>query len=655
MRRRSGWFALLGLLLSAGPARPGDVASFACAPEYREAEARLAEAEARLEDARSRSLLELRGSYFYYPDPNLEGEDGDLTDVRQRARVYLRYPLWERLHRDERLDRLELEVAAARQDLEAVARRLGARAAALRSRVARARDQARRARELARAGVRARHLAKLRELWRDKVLLLEDVLAAERDLARADAEVARWDAKVRSAEAELAGLVCGAGQADPPLEPVVFPAEACDEPVAGPEAELLRARAEEARARQGRNVRLDLEAGYTWEEDANAGLQGGSLWGLRFVVPLGGREYARRTALARSRAWEARAAGAARRAREDRERAWAQVELLAREARVAEAEEALARERRRTRALRGEPPGAPAESRAARRWEVYYEALEIHARLFPDGPPACDAPPRAVFNPPGAGPGTRKAPPRGVYVWGGPAALGDPGDAAAFFLAKGVDRVYLSPGRAALDPSSPAWRHALAALHRTGVRVYLLLAENGWAVPGAGAGLRARLDAFERFQASAAEPFDGLHLDVEPHALPGWPDRPETLLDGLVAVFETARARVDALTEPVPLGASLPLWVAARAGPDRAARAAVLLDEVVLMAYGRPPAPRVRLAAAAWRLARAWPAVNAREFGREGEMEREIGRLARAWPGAPRVVIHDLAAWRRVARAVTTE
>ncbi len=652
---RAGWFAaILGILLAAVPARPEGRPPFACAPEYQEAEAKLAEAEARLEEARSRSLLELRGSYFYYPDPNLEGEDRDLTDVRQRADLYLRYPLWDRLRQAERIERLELEAAAARRDLAAVARELQARTAALRVRVARARDQARRAREQAQGGIRAEHVERLREMWRDKALLLEDVLAAERDLARAEAEAARREAEVRRAEAELDGLVCAEGSGPARPGPVVFPDEACDAPTTGADADLLRARAEEARARQGRNVRLDLEAGYVWEEDVNTGLEGGSRWGLRFVVPLGSRESARQTALARSRTWQARAAEAARRAREDRVRWWARVDVLAREARLADAEAALERERRRTRALRGEPPVAR-QDRSARQWAVYYEAQELYARLFPDGAPSCDGPPRAVFEPPGAGPATRKTPPRGVYVWGGPGALGPPGDAVAFLRAKGVDRVYLSPGPTPLDPALAQWRDALTALHRAGIRVYLLLAENGWADPARRAGLDARLAGFARFQAAAEQPFDGLHLDVEPHALPDWSSRPDSLLDGLVAVFEAARTRVDALPVPVALGASVPVWFAARAGTDRAARVAVVLDELVLMAYGRPSGPRVREAAAAWRLVSAWPAVNAREFSHEGELEREVERLTRLWPDAPRVAVHDLETWHRLARAVPTE
>ncbi|GAB4265199.1 hypothetical protein [Deferrisoma sp.] len=642
------WVILLALGLAAA-ARAGVPDDLACRPELRELDARLEEVEAELEATRS-TLWELRGSYFYYPDPNLSEED--LTGTRQRADLYLRYPLWERLralpsHRAA----LEAEVAALRAERDERIRemRRTARVAAARHR--RAETLADRYRGLAR-DLEA-EAARREDLWLDKVVLLEDVLEARRERDRALAEAARWEAEAREAREELRAASCGQTPEIPELGPVVFPDPACAPPPDPPASLLLRARAEREAPRPGSGARLDLEAGYTWEEDVDDGLQGGSRIGVRFVWPFG----ARRAPVGepRARRWESRARGEAAREAQARVALWARVEALEAERRLAETEARLEAERRRTRALRGEtgPPssGDPLE----RAWDVYLRALELQARLFPDGPPACDRPPKAVFPVPAPPAVPRKRPPREAYVWGGPSALGDPEDVAAFCRAKGIKRLYVSPGGEPLDPFSPTWERIIGDLADRGVGVHLLLGENRWALPGEIARFRRRLADFEAFQLAAPRPFAGLHLDVEPQALDAWDDRPGELLEGLAAVVEAAREAVGALPGRPSLTASLPVWLHERAAAEITARIAAALDGVVVMAYGTPRSERVRAAAMAWAPAPAWPAINAREFSTEGDLEREIRRITALWPDAERVAVHDWQAWRRIAQVPAGE
>ncbi|WP_169709627.1 hypothetical protein [Deferrisoma camini] len=637
-------------LVVAARAWAGPSPDFACVPEIQEVEARLARVEERLR-AYDDTLWEIRGSYFYYPDPNLTEED--LTGTQQRADLYLRYPLWERFRRlPLERQRLEAEIEALRAERDERVRTQAARARAAQARHARARELARRARE--RAGRLDEEARRLEGLWLDKVVLLEDVLAARRDRDEALAEAARWDAEARTAWEEWRGAQCAPPDPERDLDPVVFPDPSCDSSPGPPASLLRRARLERELGEElGRSgARLDFETGYTWEEDVDEGLQGGGRIGIRFVWPLGGSE--RRGARAAARRWEARARAQAVRAGEQRVALWARVDALVAEDRLARTEAALAAERERTRSLRGDPP-RPAPDPLERAWDVYLEALELHARLFPAGVPACERPPKAVFRPPQRLTGLRKNPPRGVYVWGGPSALGDPSEAVAFCRTKGIDRIYLSPGGTELDPFSGGWERVLRELVRAGIEVHLLLGENRWAEPGGVDRFRKRLTEFETFQTAAPIPFQGLHLDVEPQALAAWPREKENLIQGLVEVVETARRTLDSLPTSVPLTASFPLWLAQGASPELVRRLAAALDGAVLMAYGRPRADRVSAAAGSWRPTPCWPAVNAREAATEGELEREIRRLAELWPNAPRVEVHDWAHWRRAARAVPGE
>ncbi len=87
-------------------------------------------------------------------------------------------------------------------------------------------------------------------------------------------------------------------------------------------------------------------------------------------------------------------------------------------------------------------------------------------------------------------------------------------DLAATAQSLGIDRVFLFVGNA--SPSGDAnLRKSVRLLHRDGIAVYALSGEPQWT-------FRHRAALAWAHRALRLAPFDGLHLDVEPHALPHW-------------------------------------------------------------------------------------------------------------------------------------
>jgi hypothetical protein len=105
----------------------------------------------------------------------------------------------------------------------------------------------------------------------------------------------------------------------------------------------------------------------------------------------------------------------------------------------------------------------------------------------------------------------------------------------------------------------------LTALHAQGVRVHALDGEPRNALPDRHEHQLARLRAVLAHNAGApaAQRFDGIHLDIEPHLLPGFASaRKPALLRSYLALLQRARA----LTRPagLPLGVAIPFWLDAR-------------------------------------------------------------------------------------------
>lgn len=219
--------------------------------------------------------------------------------------------------------------------------------------------------------------------------------------------------------------------------------------------------------------------------------------------------------------------------------------------------------------------------------------------------------------------------PRGLWFWSKPASphgavnvLGDPAreaEALATFARWNIRRLYGSYGTLpAREPARvAAWNRRLAA---AGIRSESLFSDGGALEPAGRAAFLRQVDvqvlAFNAACREPAERFQGVALDVEPHALPRWKAADAAgrrgMLEEYVALTETLRAHLDARGGGhLPLSAALAYWLD-RLGPDarvgwRAAadrdawfvRLARSVPAISLMAYERS-APGAILEATAW-------------------------------------------------------
>ncbi len=155
----------------------------------------------------------------------------------------------------------------------------------------------------------------------------------------------------------------------------------------------------------------------------------------------------------------------------------------------------------------------------------------------------------------------------GMWAWGNPIdpsvdPRGDgepafePKALAAFAAAHKLSTVYLSVPWAADQGPFSAWlRSAVTALHGAGVTTVAALGgDPAWAQ-------QPELAATWTKAALRAAPFDAIQFDVEP-----WVDASDDQLPGIVAQLATMYGMAATAARPVPVGADLPWWLAAKPG-----------------------------------------------------------------------------------------
>ncbi len=251
------------------------------------------------------------------------------------------------------------------------------------------------------------------------------------------------------------------------------------------------------------------------------------------------------------------------------------------------------------------------------------------------------------------------AKPRGLWFWSKPVSphgalnvLGDPAreaEALATFARWNIRRLYGS--YATLPVREPArvaaWNRRLAA---AGIRSEALFADGGaLTLAGRAAFLRQieeQVLAFNAARRDPAERFQGVALDVEPHALPRWKAADAAgrrgMLEEYVAMTEALRAHLDARGGgELAISAALAYWLD-RFGPDARvgwrsaavrdawfARLARSVPTISLMAYERS-APAAILETTAWERAhfpgRAITALRAR-LGVEWQSLADLERV----------------------------
>lgn len=236
---------------------------------------------------------------------------------------------------------------------------------------------------------------------------------------------------------------------------------------------------------------------------------------------------------------------------------------------------------------------------------------------------------------------------------------------AAFCATRGLDRVHLAaPWAADEGPVGEWFTRAAHAVAGTGAAVCALGGDPGWldrpalAATWAATALRAGGPALE-----------GVQLDVEPWALPGWAQDPAAGARRLLGVLDGVRA---ALPTGAALGTDAPWWLTTIAAPDGAGSLldAVLtrVDRVVVVAFAdhaAGPDGIVELAGPAVEAARAadvpWsvgvetdtPQVAGGAqftFFDEGAdaLEREAALVADAFAAPGCVCVEHHRAWRRL-------
>jgi hypothetical protein len=201
------------------------------------------------------------------------------------------------------------------------------------------------------------------------------------------------------------------------------------------------------------------------------------------------------------------------------------------------------------------------------------------------------------------------------HPWGTEQVLGDSAKetvALDFLKAWNVDRLYcsFSEPKQAQPAVVRAWNERV---HAAGMTSQLLLGENSWIYPGNRLNLltvhiQRGLIGFNAACTNSQHRFDGLHLDIEPHGLPGWktmtPAERKKLLLLLRDTFAEVRSYLDARgATNIPVYADLPVWydqvgkpVGWESASERDAWFADLaqsLAGISLMAYERDTAPQI--------------------------------------------------------------
>jgi hypothetical protein len=251
--------------------------------------------------------------------------------------------------------------------------------------------------------------------------------------------------------------------------------------------------------------------------------------------------------------------------------------------------------------------------------------------------------------------------PRGLWFWSKPGSpygsvnvLGNPAredEALATFARWNIRRLYGSYG--ALPVEAPervaAWNRRL---HDAGVRSLTLFSDGG-ALSGSGRErflreVEERVLAFNAARTDPRERFDGIALDVEPHALPVWKtttgEGRRALMEEFVAMCGALRARLDARGgRDLPISAALAYWldrlppdgrVAWQSVADRDdwfARLGKSVPAISLMAYERS-APAAILEAVAWERAHFSGRVIIALRVRMGVEWQTLSDLARVLP-----------------------
>ncbi|MFQ5649276.1 MAG: TolC family protein [bacterium] len=253
---------------------------------------------------------------------------------------------------------------------------------------------------------------------------------------------------------------------------------------------------------------------------------------------------------------------------------------------------------------------------------------------------------------------TEAAPARinGVWLWKVSPLLAEKASRQAFVefcRSKAINQVYLSVSRDLIASGQRLlqMQGLIRRLHASGIKVSALFGDPRWVHPKNRQPLFQRINFILTYNenATAEARFDGVHLDIEPHALREWPGAKRNLLQRLAETVHAARLLLSQNNATLPLEIDLPTFyhkvdVSALKEIIRA------VDVVTLMAYHHKTSERVlailqgTLALMAEQGRPFVVGINTTDFPAEknlNKLKQQLASKLRARPDFAGFAVHD--------------
>jgi len=258
----------------------------------------------------------------------------------------------------------------------------------------------------------------------------------------------------------------------------------------------------------------------------------------------------------------------------------------------------------------------------------------------------------------------RKPYPRALWVWDVKEFLENE-QAGEFFVSfcktKNIKRVFFSLNKQLLDslPQNPNLSKFIAKLDEAGINISALFGENLWVYPRYRKNLISYIElviAYNSINPSGTR-FDGIHLDIEPHALKEWDSEQEKLLSMLVETVVAVKETISASKAELQLEIDIPTFYDLVA-PSMLQKLIEAADIITVMAYERRNPDKViesvkkELEAAVEANKGIIVGLNAKDFSEEAKLEEliaEVGNTISATPSFLGFSIHDFNDYRMLA------
>lgn len=154
-------------------------------------------------------------------------------------------------------------------------------------------------------------------------------------------------------------------------------------------------------------------------------------------------------------------------------------------------------------------------------------------------------------------------------------------------VADGISELFVAVPSGALTTQAAQYQSLLSAAQSAGVQVDALSGDPSWATDGGAGATGFVQDVAAYDSANPQAPFSGVHLDIEPWALPAWTsDQPDTVTSYLSALEQAASA---ARSAGLTVEADITNWLYTIAVPgssqDLAQAVQAAVDKVTIMSY----------------------------------------------------------------------